>query len=163
MTMFISPGNIGALVLTVLYLHILLSRVKNIKYCIITLVTLNIGINFFVHLSFNLFGDTGFFKFTYYFFAFLNIIYIHLVFKESFSKKVFTFFSIWVFTNTIFFASTFIVNSFFAQDFTFSKNMIISLRLFVQAAFLPVLYFYLRKLYKNMLLTARKDIHHQIR
>lgn len=151
MTMFISIGNLGALVLTVLYLHLLLSRVKSIKYCIITLVILNTVINFCVHTSFNLLGDTALFKFTYYFFAFLNVIYIHLVFKESFSKKIFTFFSIWIFTNISFFISTFIVNSFFDYDFAFSKNIIISIRLLVQAAFLPILYFYLRKSYKNML------------
>lgn len=151
MTMFISIGNLGALALTVLYLHLLLSRVKSIKYCIITLVILNTAINFCVHTSYDLLGDTTLFKFTYYFFAFINVIYIHLVFKESFSKKIFTFFSIWVFTNISFFASTFIVNSFFAQDFLFSKTIIISIRLFVQAAFIPILYFYIRKPYKDML------------
>jgi sensor histidine kinase YesM len=73
------------------------------------------------------------------------------VFKESFSKKIFTFFSIWVFTNISFFASTLVVNSLFVQDFATSKTIIISIRLFVQAAFLPILYFYFRKPYKNML------------
>ena len=151
MTMFISKGNLVALALTISYLHLLLSRVKSIKYCMVTLVIINAFINFCVHMSYNLLGDTALFKFAYYFFAFLNIIYIHLVFKESFSKKIFTFLSIWVFTNTIFFASTYIVNSLFVQDFVFSKILIISIRLFVQATFLPILYFYLRKPYKNML------------
>lgn len=151
MTMFISIGNLGALVLTVLYLHLLLSRVKSIKYCISILVILNIAINFCVHTSYELLGDTALFKFAYYFFAFLNVIYIQLVFKESFSKKIFTFFSIWIFTNISFFISTFIVNSFFDYDFNFSKSIIISIRLLVQAVFLPILYFYLGKPYRNML------------
>lgn len=151
MTIFIFICNLGSLLLNILYTHLLLSRVKSIKYCTVTLVITNIAISFFIYITYALLGDTTLFKSIYYFLAFLNIIYIYLVFKESFSKKMFTMSSIWLFSTINLLVSAFIVNSLFGQDFAFSKITIILIRCCVQVAFLPILYFYFRKPYKNML------------
>ena len=64
---------------------------------------------------------------------------------------MYTMFSIWIFGNITFFAATFIINSLFGQEFVLSKILIVSIRLFVQVAFLPILFLFLRKPYKNML------------
>jgi two-component system sensor histidine kinase AgrC len=142
--------NLGILLLNIIYTHLLLSRIKSIKYCVITFVLTNIVIFFCVNTSFVLLGDTTLYKVIFYAFAFLIIIYINLVFKESLSKKIFTMFSIWLFSTMILFVSTFIVNSVFGENYAFSKVVTISIRFCAQVALVPLVY-YFRSFYKKML------------
>ena len=94
------------ILLFILTSHSLLSRKKPIRFCIAAFI-LNSS---FVFLSgiylLDYIHNEGIYKIIMYLVTFSYIIYFSLVFKESLSKKVFTFFSILMFsTITLFIAS----------------------------------------------------------
>ena len=94
------------IILFILTSHSLLTRKKPIRFCIAAFI-LNSS---FVFLSgiylLDYIHNEGIYKIIMYLVTFSYIIYFSLVFKESLSKKVFTFFSILMFTTiTLFIAS----------------------------------------------------------
>jgi two-component system sensor histidine kinase AgrC len=148
--MFIFIFNFCTTLINILYTHLLLSRIKSTKYCVITFILTNSITMFCVSASFILLGDTPFFKIIFYAFSSLIIIYINLVFKESLSKKIFTMFSIWLFSTMTLFLITFIINSMFGENYASSKLITIAIRFCVQVALVPLVYHF-RNSYKNML------------
>lgn len=97
--------------------HTMLTREKSIAFCIVTFVINSaiviaalIGLQ---HLTRNL----NIIKYGFYFIMFLYIGYIHLVFKESFSKKLFVMFSTWVISAMIFIISIAVAKLFFDYKF----------------------------------------------
>jgi diguanylate cyclase (GGDEF)-like protein len=97
--------------------HTMLTRKKTVAFCIVTFV-INSAIVTGALIGFqHLITDHNIFKYVFYFIMFLYIGYIHLVFKESFSKKLFVMFSTWVISAIIFTISIVVAKLFFNYEF----------------------------------------------
>lgn len=139
-------------VLNILITHTLLTRNKSIMYCLVAFV-LN---TLFIYCAGSLVAiniqDIVIAKYVLYFLCFFYIVYIYLVFSETFPKKIFTMFSIWIFSLMIFFTSitvaellSGIIDEKYLQDFIYTVR--ICLHIFL----LLITYFWLSKPYKKVL------------
>lgn len=97
--------------------HTMLTRKKSIAFCIVAFVINSaIVMGALIGLR-HLITDLTIFKYVFYFIMFMYIGYIHLVFKESFSKKLFVMFSTWVISAMIFIISIAVAKLFFDYEF----------------------------------------------
>ena len=136
----------------ILTVHSLLTRKKSIKFCIVafilnTLFVFLNGIYFSEHIA-----NEGTVKVITYFLSFSYLVYLTLVFEESLSKKIFTFFSICMFsTITLFIAtpSAELVSNIY--DVNYTQNLIYILRNSINLLFLLASYFWIGKNYKTIL------------
>jgi len=136
----------------ILIVHSLLTREKTITFCIVafilnTLFVFSTGIYVpkYIH-------NEGTFKVIMYCTTFSYLIYLDLVFKESLSKKVFTLFSVWMFsTITLFIAtpSAELVSGIY--DVNYTQNLIFFFRNSINMLFVLASYFWLGKHYKAIL------------
>lgn len=136
----------------ILTVHSLLTRKKTITFCIVafilnTLFVFSTGIYVpkYIH-------NEGTFKVIMYCTTFSYLIYLNLVFKESLSKKVFTLFSVWMFsTITLFIAtpSAELVSGIY--DVNYTQNLIYFFRNSINMLFVLASYFWLGKHYKTIL------------
>ena len=78
------------------------------------------------------------------------LLYIHIVFEESFPFKLFTMTSIWLFSMIAMYASAIIINC-FAPPYFHYKNFVFALRLLIQASLVPPIWFFLRREYRDAL------------
>jgi len=132
--------------------HSLLTRKKNVTFCIFaftlnTLFVFLIGIYApkYVH-------NEEIFKFIMYCAAFSYLLYFNLVFKESLSKKIFTLFSIWMFsTITLLIATPLAVSISSIYDITSTQNLIYFFRNSINMLFVVTSYFWIGKHYKTTL------------
>lgn len=96
-------------------------------------------------------------KYVFYFIMFLYIGYIHMVFRESFSKKLFVMFSTWVISAMIFIISIVIAKQFFDYEFLlYFEYGIIFLLQGILLLFLARPWF--RKNYRRTLLLVQDNI-----
>lgn len=96
-------------------------------------------------------------KYVFYFIMFLYIGYIHMVFRESFSKKLFVMFSTWVISAMIFIISIVIAKQFFDYEFLlYFEYGIIFLLQGILLLFLARPWF--RKNYRRTLLLGQDNI-----
>lgn len=79
------------------------------------------------------------------------IIYIHLIFKESISKKIFTMFSIWIFSTITFYFAITVAKLFSNVDVNYIQKFVLLFRIFVQISLLLALYFWISNSYKKLL------------
>lgn len=136
----------------ILTVHSLLTRKKSIKFCIVafilnTLFVFLNGIYFSEHIA-----NEGTVKVIMYFLSFSYLVYLTLVFEESLSKKIFTFFTICTFsTITLFIAtpSAELVSNIY--DVNYTQNLIYILRNSINLLFLLSSYFWIGKHYKTIL------------
>jgi diguanylate cyclase (GGDEF)-like protein len=136
----------------ILTVHSLLTRKKTITFCIVafilnTLFVFLTGIYVpeYIH-------NEGTFKIIMYCTTFSYLIYLNLVFEESLSKKVFTLFSVWMFsTITLFIAtpSAELVSGIY--DVNYTQNLIYFFRNSINMLFVLASYFWLGKHYKTIL------------
>lgn len=136
----------------ILTVHSLLTRKKTITFCIVafilnTLFVFLTGIYVpeYIH-------NEGTFKIIMYCTTFSYLIYLNLVFEESLSKKVFTLFSVWMFsTITLFIAtpSAELVSGIY--DVNYTQNLIFFFRNSINMLFVLASYFWLGKHYKTIL------------
>ena len=136
----------------ILTVHSLLTRKKTITFCIVafilnTLFVFLTGIYVpkYIH-------NEGTFKIIMYCTTFSFLIYLNLVFKESLSKKIFTLFSVWMFsTITLFIAtpSAELVSGIYGVNYT--QNLIYFFRNTINMLFVLASYFWLGKHYKTIL------------
>ena len=97
--------------------HTMLTRKKSVVFCIVTfIINSAIVVGVLIVLQ-NLINDDTIFKYAFYMIMFLYIGYIHLIFKESFSKKLFVMFSTWVISAMIFIISIAVAKMFFDNEF----------------------------------------------
>jgi len=144
-------ASIISLFINVGYTHLLLTRKRNIKYTSI-LFTINCSILLFGYiLSYAFLKDTIFYKFMPYVLGFTFIIYIYLVFQESISKKIFTMFTIWLFSSIILIICSHIIRLFPIKDFNIYRSILITLRDLIELVFIPIIYLYFQPFYKKML------------
>ncbi len=139
-------------VLNTLSVHTLLNKKRPIWYCILLFILNTFMIYLLVFVIKKNLGGSVFEKYALTFSAFLYIIYICLVFQESFSKKLFTMFSIWILSLITFYFSIPIskalsplIGEQFLQDLSYF------FRFLVQILFIVISYFVLNKKYKKIL------------
>jgi two-component system, LytTR family, sensor histidine kinase AgrC len=139
-------------ILNVLSVHTLLIKKKPVWYCILAFLLNTLLIYLLVFIIKKNFGDSGFEKYALTFTAFMNILYICLVFQESFPKKLFTMFSIWIFSLIIFYFSIPVSKSLspligeqYLQDLSYF------FRFLVQILFIVISYLRLHIKYKRIL------------
>jgi len=135
----------------ILYLHLLLTRKKSIKYALVMFIINYLIIVVGYILCYTFLKDTIFDKYTALILGCTLMFYIYLVFEESILKKIFTMFTLWVFSYIILIISSYIMNFFYIKDFDSYKNFVIFLRVFIQLSFIPIICLYFRQPYKEMI------------
>lgn len=95
--------------------------------------------------------DTNFSQFAPTILGFIFAFYFILAFKESLSKKVFTMFTIRLFSVIILIISSYVMTLFSIKDYNTFKYLWILLRNFIQLMFIPIVYLYFKGSYKEML------------
>lgn len=134
--------------------HILLTRKKSVIFCVFTYIINTILAIILTKLAQKAIHDPAVLKLVTFFIAFMYIIYIHIIFKESFSKKIFNMFSIWMFSSGLLLCLTSLANVFLRTADKVSTQHIVGIsRIFIHALFLLILYFKLSKTYKKVLST----------
>lgn len=130
----------------------LLTRSKSIKFCINTFIlnTLFIFIN--GHYVEEYIQNPAIVKCLIYFIAFFYIVYFYLVFEESISKKVFTMFSIWLFSTIALLVAIKLTELILGIDTNeYFQNLIYIFRNCIQILLLLIVYFLISKPYKTIL------------
>ena len=147
-------------VLNTLSVHTLLTRKKPIWSCILFFLLNTFMVNLIVYLIMNNLSNSVFEKYALTFSAFLYIIYICLVFQESFPKKLFTMFSVWIFSLIIFYFSipvSKVLSPLTGEQFL--HDLSYAFRFLVQILFIVISYLWLNKKYKKILdLVSNKTI-----
>lgn len=138
--------------LNTLVVHTLLTRKKSFLFCFTTYITNTLLIICAVSLVQKHITQPTILKHVTYLIAFMYIIYIQIIFKESLSKKVFTMFSVWMFSTIVLFLTTSLISTF---SWNFNEKSIQDLtyilRICIQLLFLPAAYYGLSKPYKKVL------------
>ena len=145
-TLFIS-------VISILIDHALLTRKNSIPFCLVTFITTQLFMFTAALLSNFYMQNLIILKYTYYLVAFTaSFIYIFLVFKESLSKKIFTLFSVWMFSTIALYFAT-LVAELFSEIVKESdiETLIYLIRLLLLFLLLLSVYLGLNKPYKNAL------------
>jgi len=129
--------------------HTLLTRKKPRLHCLFIFlftITLTLAIGSLAKQSIQ---DLFLLKYIYYLIVFLtSFAYIYLVFKESISKKIFTLFSVWLFSIVVLYIATLIAGMF---DEKHAQNLIFILRTCFMFFILLALHLGLNKSYINAL------------
>lgn len=132
--------------------HVVLTRAKSIKFCL-TLFVLNTMFYVIAGLFLiNYIHNSNILKYLLFVLAFLYIVYIQLVFKESMSKKIFVMFSTWMFAEIALYIAT-ISAQLLAGIFDEknSQRIIYFIRFAVQIMLLIATYLWISKPYKKVL------------
>lgn len=137
--------------INIAYAEMLLTRKRTISYTLaIFIVNYLIIISGYIIFSVFL-KNSIFYKYIAVILGLTLIIYIYLIFKEKLSKKIFTMFTIWVFSHILLIICSYIINIFCIEDFNLHKFYSTLLRIIIQLIFLPIIYLYFREPYKKML------------
>jgi len=144
-------SDIFTLLINVGYIHLLLTKKRSIKdaffiLLINSLTTLVIYVLFYIF-----FKDTIFYEYLPYLLGFTFIIYISLVFEESLSKKIFTMFTIWLFSNMMLIISSYLLIFLHIKNYDLYIYFSLLLRDFIQLVCVPLIYFYFRGTYKEII------------
>ncbi|OVE66458.1 hypothetical protein CCS79_18865 [Clostridium diolis] len=67
-------------------------------------------------------------------------------------------FTVWILSHIILIISSYIISLVYIEDYNLYTSYLMSLRIFIQSAFLPLIYLYIRHPYKKMLESASNDI-----
>lgn len=131
--------------------HLLLTRKRNLKDTaflfiinyILFLLGCSIYKNFLISSKLALYVPT--------ILGFIFAIYFILAFKESLPKKIFTMFTIRLFSIIILGISSNVISLFSIKDFNMYKSLTIILRNFIQLMFIPIVYLKFKGPYNKML------------
>ena len=96
--------------------HTMLIRKKSIAFCIVAFIINSAIVAGTLIILHNFINNNTTFKYASYMVMFLYIGYIHLIFKESFPKKLFVMFSTWVISAMIFIISIALAKLFFDNE-----------------------------------------------
>lgn len=138
--------------LNILSNHILLTRKKTIMYSLFAFVLNTLFVFGTGLLAVKNIRNPVIVEYTASFFGFLYIAYIDLVFSESISKKIFTMFSIWIFSLIAYFIANQAAAVFAGiVDAKYIQYIIYVLRVGIQIIILLAAYFWLSKPYKKVI------------
>ena len=106
------------LFINLVYIHLLLTQKRSIKYILFIFIinySVVILVGYFLLKYFQ--KDIVYYKYLLYILSSSLIIYISLVYEESLSKKIFTFVTMWLFSNVITIICSNIINLFSVENF----------------------------------------------
>lgn len=139
------------ILIDIAFAHLLLSRKRCIKdsffLFIVNFIIFLIGYGLYKSYLIN----TNFSQYTPTILGFTFIIYIILAFKESLSKKIFTIFTIRLFSIIILLISSYVMGLFNISNFNEYKSQSILLRNIIQLMLIPIVYLYVKRPYKEVL------------
>lgn len=140
------------------FFHLLLTRKRSIRYTTLIYIInyLIIIIGYYILSTF--FEDSIFYRYSSTFLGVTAIIAIYLIFEESILKKIFTMFTVWVFSHIILILSSYIISVIYIEDYNVYTSYLILLRIFIQAVFFPMIYLYFRNPYKKMLKSISNNV-----
>lgn len=138
--------------LNTLMVQSLLTRKKSIRYCIVAFIVNTLVVICAVSLVEKNIQSPILLKYILYSSAFLYIGYIYLVFEETLSKKIFTMFSVWIYSLISILIATPAAEFFSGNsDAQYILNYIYIVRICIQAVLVVVSYFWLSSPYKRVL------------
>lgn len=114
--------------------HTMLTRKKTFIFCLVAFLTNSVIVIAALFGMKQLITDISIGKYIFCFIMFLYIAYIHLVFEESLSKKIFVMFSTWVISAIIYSISILIARLFF--DIENVADYIYGIRILLQVTLL---------------------------
>ena len=134
--------------------HTMLTRKKSVTICLAAFVINTVIVMAAIAGMKQLISDIDLFKYLFSFMMFLYIAYIHFVFEETFSKKIFVMFSTWVISAIIYSCSILIVKQFL--DFGNETYFVYGFQILFQVILLCFLArSWFRKNYKRTLLLVQ--------
>ncbi|EGW37440.1 GGDEF domain-containing protein [Desulfosporosinus sp. OT] len=132
--------------------HTLLSRKKSIVFCINTFVLTTIFIYIINIYAEKYIHNPVIIEYVLYLISCLYLAYIHIVFKESISKKIFAMFSIWMFSTICLVISIKIAELYSGiNDIRYNLKYIYIFRECFQILLLSTNYFFISSPYKKVL------------
>ncbi|AKA70921.1 hypothetical protein CSCA_3796 [Clostridium scatologenes] len=132
--------------------HLLLTRKKSIRYCIIIGLIDYLIVLCGTYLCDIFLKQTIFYKYVIFILLCLAFyIYLSLIFEESISKKIFTLFTMWLFSIIILLVSSYIIGLFPIKDPSMYKYLSTLLRTFIEVFMIPIIYLKFRNKYKELL------------
>lgn len=143
-------GLIIHVIMSVLLMHTLLTKKKGWLYCVIVFLLNTLLASFCVRVSNSLFVSPEYTNYGAFITGFIYLIYICLVFKESFAIKIFTMLSIRIVTTISIYLAGFVGNSFLHLTENLTKELSI-IKFIFQTIFMLILYFLVRKKYQEVL------------
>lgn len=146
--------NMSVALLNTLLNHTMLTRKKTVLFCVFAFLINSIVVIAVLTSISRVVTDIDTLKYIFCFIMFIYIAYIHLVFEETLSKKLFVMFSTWVISAIIYHISILISRLFF--DFGNVTNFMYGLRIIFQV----ILFWFLskprfRESYKRTLLLVQ--------
>lgn len=133
------------------YIHLLLTRKRSIGYATFIFMINYLIIILGCYILPTFFEDSFFYRYSSTFLGCTMIISIYLIFEESILKKIFTMFTVWLFSHIILIVCSYIISINYIEDYSVYSLYLILLRIFIQSALLPIIYLYFRNPYKKML------------
>lgn len=138
-------------IINILITHSLLTRKKSIKYSVFAFILVTLFIFFTNIYAKEYIQDRMIIEYALYFNSFLYLLYIHIVFEESITKKIFATFSIWMFSTICLVISISAVELFLVSHDVPYLNLIYLVRICIQILLLLAIYFFISKHYKMVL------------
>ncbi len=132
------------------YIHLLLTRRRNIRDTLVIFIINTVITLFGAILSDIFLKETIFYDYAIFILLCTLFIYIHLVFQESISVKIFTAVTVWLFSISILIIGSCIMGLFFWGDNDTYRSLSVVQRGFIQLVIMPIIFFF-RKQYKQML------------
>ncbi|SHH72894.1 sensor histidine kinase [Clostridium grantii] len=137
--------------INLLYNHLFLTRKKSMKYSLVIFIINQLIVLLGILFSTIFFKDTVLYNYALFILGFSFIIYISFVFEESFSKKIFNMFTIWVLSNILFILCSYTIGLFYIKDYSIYKILARIFKDVVQVILIPIIYLYFKDSYKEML------------
>lgn len=139
-------------ILNILTTHALLSNRKSITYCIVAFILNTIFVLSIIIPSMKYISNTVILRYIVFSAAFLYVIYVHLVFKESIQKKVFTMLSICILSTVSLFVAVITIRPFIGIiNEKYLEDIIYNFRFFLQLVALVAIYYKMKNPYKKIL------------
>lgn len=135
--------------LNILTNHTMLTRKKSISYCVIVFIINSIFVIGCSLIFRKVVTDPIIYKYVFYLTAFFYIGYIYLVFSDSFPVKIFSMFSIWVFSTIILSISNITFN--IVGDHSMTLSIANTIRITLQLLLLGISYKWYGVYFKKIL------------
>ena len=136
--------------------HTMLTRKKSISNCVLIYIINSIFVIVCSIILQNSITSPTIYKFVFYFTAFLYIGYIYLVFSDSFPIKIFSMFSIWVFSTIILSISNMTFN--IIGDHSMTLHIVNAIRIILQLLLLGICYKWYGVYFKKILAAVHVKI-----
>lgn len=150
--MFLFPILIS--LFNTLSVHTLLSRKRSYIYCFLAFLLNTLFVYLIAYLAKENIENPILFNYAMAFIAFLYIGYIYFVFSEPFAKKIFTMFSVWIFSLITQYPAISVMNVFATVDAAYQQTLYYCIRFIIHIIFLLICYLWIRKPYKRIIGTV---------